>query len=139
MPEITYDLDKATVAEFRANGGKVGGYFEGVPLVLVHHTGAKSGVERMNPLAAQMTDSGWAIFASKGGADENPAWYYNLMANPETTVEFESATYAVRAREAIGPEHDRIWNKQKSDFPTFAEYERQTSRERIPVVVLERI
>ncbi len=139
MAEITYDHDKATATEFRANEGKVGGFFEGMPLVLLHHVGAKSGIERINPLATQATESGWAIFASKGGADENPAWYYNLLANPETTVEFETETYAVRAREAIGPEHDRIWTKQKTDYPGFAEYEKMTKRERIPVVVLERV
>ena len=83
------DQNTAIIEEFRANDGVVGGYFSGVPLALVHHTGARSGVERVAPLASQELDegSGWAVFASKGGADDNPAWYYNLLANPETTVE----------------------------------------------------
>ena len=81
------DQNKPITDEFRSNDGVVGGYFAGVPLVLVHHKGAKSGTERIVPLASQKQDDGWAVFASKGGADDNPAWYYNLLANPETTIE----------------------------------------------------
>ena len=131
--------DKAIIEEFRANDGVVGGYFTGVPIALVHHTGAKSGTERVAPLASQRLDNGWAVFASKGGADDNPAWYYNLLANPETKVEVGTETYKVRAYEAKDGEYERIWNKQKADIPTFAEYERKTARAYIPVIVLERI
>ena len=94
--------------------------------------------KRIAPLATQVLGKNWAVFASKGGADDNPAWYYNLLANPETTVEFGSGRYEVRAREAQGAEYDRIWNKQKADIPQFAEYEKRTRRDRIPVVILER-
>ena len=131
------DRNQAIIEEFRANDGVVGGYFTGVPIALVHHTGAKSGIERIAPLASQKLDNGWAVFASKGGADENPAWYYNLLSNPETKVEVGRETYEVRAYEAKDEEYDRIWNKQKSDLPTFAEYEKRTKRSYIPVIVLE--
>jgi len=133
------DRNQAIIEEFRANDGVVGGYFTGVPIALVHHKGAKSGNERIAPLASQRLDSGWAVFASKGGADDNPAWYYNLLANPETTVEVGQSVVPVRAYEAEGEEYDRIWNKQKADLPTFAEYERKTARTYIPVIVLERV
>ena len=132
------NADQAIIEEFRSNDGVVGGYFTGVPLVLVHHKGAKSGVERIAPLATQPLDNGWAVFASKGGADDNPAWYYNLLANPDVTVEVGTETVDVRAHEARGEEYDRIWNKQKTEIPTFAEYEKRTKRSYIPVIVLER-
>ena len=127
----------AIIEEFRANDGVVGGYFRGVPIALVHHKGARSGIDRIAPLASQKLDNGWAVFASKGGADDNPAWYYNLLANPDTTVEVGTETVSVRAYEARGTEYERIWNKQKTDLPTFAEYEKQTKRSYIPVIVLE--
>jgi deazaflavin-dependent oxidoreductase (nitroreductase family) len=132
------DRNQAIIDEFRANGGVVGGNFTGVPLALVHHKGARSGAERVAPLASQELDNGWAVFASKGGADENPGWYYNLLANPETLVEIGQETVPVRAYEATGPEYDRIWSRQKSLLPHFAEYEKRTSRSYIPVIVLER-
>ena len=127
----------AIIEEFRANDGVVGGYFTGVPIALVHHKGARSGIDRIAPLASQKLDNGWAVFASKGGADDNPAWYYNLLANPDTTVEVGTETIPVRAREAEGEEYDRIWTRQKADLPTFAEYEKRTRRPYIPVIVLE--
>jgi deazaflavin-dependent oxidoreductase (nitroreductase family) len=131
------DRNQTIIEEFRANDGVVGGYFTGVPLALVHHKGARSGVERVAPLASQELDNGWAVFASKGGADDNPGWYYNLLANPETTIEVGSATVPVRAYEATGEEYDRIWTRQKTELPTFAEYEKRTKRSHIPVIVLE--
>ena len=106
------DRNQAIIDEFRANGGLVGGYFTGVPLLLVHHRGAKSGLERIAPLASQALGNGRAVFASKGGADDNPAWYHHLLANPETTVEVGSEPVPVAAHEATGAEYDRIWNKQ---------------------------
>ncbi len=138
MTDKRADHNQAIIDEYRANEGVVSGYFAGLPLVLVHHMGAKSGAERVAPLLSQAVGRDWAVFASKGGADENPAWYYNLMANPETTIEVGTETLAVHAREAEGAEYERIWSKQKAILPMFAEYERKTARERIPVVVLER-
>lgn len=106
-------------------------------MLLLHHVGARTGTERVTPLMYQPVDGGYAVFASKGGADHNPGWFHNLKANPETEVEVGSGTVAVRARFAEGDEHTRIWEKQKADYPFFADYEAKTARDRIPVVVLE--
>lgn len=133
------DWNQNTIDEFRANAGKVGGVFEGAPLLLLHHMGAKTGTERVNPLMYQAVNGGYAVFASKGGADTNPDWFYNVAANPETKIEVGTETVAVSVRVADGDEHDRIWNTQKQEWPRFAEYERRTARSMIPVVVLEPI
>lgn len=85
----------------------------------------------------QRVDGGYAVFASKGGADRNPDWFHNLLANPEASIEVGAGTVEVRARLAVGEEHDRIWERQKADYPTFADYEAKTSRDAIPVVILE--
>ena len=115
------DYNAQVVEEFRTNGGKVGGPFEGFPLVLVHHTGAKSGTERVNPLVYQrLGDDSVAIFASKGGAPTNPDWYYNLVANPNTTIEIGTDRYDVTARvDALGhtdghvrERHPAIWGQR---------------------------
>lgn len=132
------EMNRTVITDFRANGGKVGGMFEGYPLVLVHHTGAKSGKERIAPLVPFLEDDRIFIFASKGGADENPAWYHNLVANPETKVEFGTETFPVRARVLTGSERDDVYAKQSAAQPQFAEYQRKTSRV-IPVIELERI
>jgi deazaflavin-dependent oxidoreductase (nitroreductase family) len=134
------DPNQAIIEEFRANEGRVGGFFEGKTLLLLHHRGAKSGIERVNPLASQeQPDGSLAVFASKGGAPTNPDWYYNLLANPDTTVEVGTETFPVRARVAEGEERRRIYDEQKRAWPTFGEYEEQTKGIReIPVIVLER-
>jgi deazaflavin-dependent oxidoreductase (nitroreductase family) len=133
------DPNQAVIDEFRANQGRVGGFFEGKSLLLLHHRGAKSGTERVNPLAAQpLGDGSYAIFASMGGAPRHPDWYYNLVANPDATVEVGTETFPVRARVAEGEERERIYEEQKRVWPTFAEYEEKTAGIReIPVVVLE--
>jgi len=132
------DWNQNIIDEFRDNEGRVGGPFEGHPLVLLHHRGAKSGIVRVSPTAVQLLDDDhWAIFASKGGAPTNPSWYYNLVANPDAEIELGTERIAVRARVASGEERARIWTKQKELMPGFAAYEKKTSRE-IPVVVLER-
>src|SRR5579864_7426647 len=97
------------IDEFRANEGRVGGPFEGATLLLLHHRGAKSGIERVNPLAYQEIDNGFAIFASKGGAPTHPDWYHNVVANPDVQIEVGTETIPVRAREAKGEERERIW------------------------------
>jgi deazaflavin-dependent oxidoreductase (nitroreductase family) len=133
------DFNGPIIEEFRANGGKVGGMFEGAPMVLVHHKGAKSGTERVNPLMYQdLGDGSIAVFASKGGAPTNPDWYHNLVANPDTTVELGTEQYDVRARVADDDERRRIWDAQKDAFPQFAEYEKTSQGRTIPVVILER-
>ena len=130
------DWNAAIIEEFRANDGRVGGMFEGRTLLLLHHTGALTGTRRVTPLAYQDLADGYAVFASKAGADTNPDWYHNVVANPATEVEVGAETIRVRARVATGEERDRIWSRQKRDQPQFAEYESKTSRV-IPVIVLE--
>ena len=131
------DFNRQIIDEFRANDGRVGGGFAGAPMVLLHHTGAKSGTERVSPLVYQVVGDGWAVFASKGGAPDNPDWFHNVTANPETTIEIGTDKFDVVAHVAEGDEREAIWTKQKQDFPNFAEYEKNTDRT-IPVVVLER-
>ena len=129
------DWNRRIIDEFRSNGGTVGGRFEGNPLLLLHHIGAKTGIEHVNPLAYQRVGDSFAIFASKGGAPTNPDWYYNLVANPDVIVEVGTETRPVRARVASGAERQRIWEAQKTAVPAFAGYETATGRE-IPVIVL---
>jgi deazaflavin-dependent oxidoreductase (nitroreductase family) len=129
------DFNQGTIAEFRANDGKVGGPFEGAPLLLLHSTGAKSGLGRIHPVMYQTVEGGFAVFGSKGGAPENPAWYHNLLAHPDATVEVGAATIDVTARVAEGSEREQIWEAQKLAYPGFAEYEARTERT-IPVVIL---
>ncbi len=130
------DWNTHIIEEFRANGGKVGGQFEGAPLLLLHTTGARSGQERINPVMYRTDGDDLVVFASKAGADTNPDWYHNLRANPGATVEVGSDTKPVRARVASQDERDRLWAAQKKEWPGFADYETKTSRQ-IPVVILE--
>lgn len=132
------DWNQQIIAEFRANAGKVGGPFEGAPMVLLTSTGAKSGQPRVSPLMALLEGDDIVIFASKGGAPTNPDWYYNLLANPEASIEIGSDTVAVKARVAEGAERDDLWTRQKLAYPQFQGYEDGTTRV-IPVVVLEKI
>ena len=133
MPE---DWNSKIIEEFRANGGKVGGPFEGAPLLLLHTTGARTGQQRINPLMYRPDDQRLVIFASKAGADTNPDWFHNLRANPEVKVEVGSETRAVRAHVAEGDERHRLWEAHKGQWPGFADYESKTQRQ-IPVVILE--
>jgi deazaflavin-dependent oxidoreductase (nitroreductase family) len=130
------DFNSQMIDEFRANHGQLGGPFAGGTMLLLHHKGAKSGTERVNPLAYQPLDDGYAIFASKAGAPTNPDWYYNLKANPDTTVEIGDDTVSVHARVAEGDERNTIWTKQVERAPGFGEYEAKSGRT-IPVVILE--
>jgi deazaflavin-dependent oxidoreductase (nitroreductase family) len=131
------EWNSGIIDEFKANDGAVGGIFEGKPLLLLHHTGAKTGRERVSPLMYQLVDGAYAVFASKGGADANPDWFHNLVANPDVSIEVGSDKIDVKARVAEGEERTRIWERQKQEFPQFAGYEQKTSRDHIPVVVLD--
>ena len=133
MPE---DWNTKIIEEFRANDGKVGGQFEGAPLLLLHTKGAKSGAERVNPMMYQQVGDHYAVFASKAGAPTNPDWYHNLLAHPESEAEIGTETVKVRARVAEGDEREQIWSAQKERWSGFADYEKSTSRQ-IPVVILE--
>jgi deazaflavin-dependent oxidoreductase (nitroreductase family) len=129
------DFNAKIIDEFHANEGRVGGMFEGVPLLLLHHSGAKSGKSRVNPLAYQSDNGRYVIFASKGGAPANPAWYHNLKAEPNVTIEVGTDTIDVAASEASGEERDRLFRTQVERVPQFDEYEQKTERV-IPVIVL---
>jgi len=131
------DWNAKVIEDFRAHGGQVGGNFEGAPMVLVHHRGRASGVERVTPLMYQPVDGGYAVFASKAGATTDPDWYRNLVAHPDTTIEVGTEVLAVTARVAVDGERDRIWDRQKTLAPGFAEYERTAAPRVIPVVVFE--
>jgi deazaflavin-dependent oxidoreductase (nitroreductase family) len=132
------DINRRIIEEFRANGGRVSGPAEAFSLLLLHTRGARSGAERVNPVAYQSLADGWAVFAAHAGASKNPDWYHNLVASPETIIEIGSETVPVRARVAVGEERERIWSRQKAFYPRFVRYEAQTSRE-IPVIILERL
>jgi deazaflavin-dependent oxidoreductase (nitroreductase family) len=131
------DWNTKIIEEFRANGGKVGGQFEGAPLLLLHSTGAKSGQERVHPMMYREVGDDIAVFASKAGAPTKPDWYHNLVAHPQAKAEIGTESVSVTAREAKGEEQTKIWENQKKDFPGFADYEKSTTRQ-IPVVILER-
>jgi deazaflavin-dependent oxidoreductase (nitroreductase family) len=129
------DFNENVIEEFRANSGVVGGPFDGMTLLLLHHTGAKSGAARINPLAYLNDDGRYVIFASKGGAPSNPDWYHNLKANPNVRIEVGDDTFDAVASEATGEERDRLYDAQKARVSSFADYEQKTDR-LIPVVVL---
>jgi deazaflavin-dependent oxidoreductase (nitroreductase family) len=130
------DWNDKIIEEFRANGGKVGGPFDGAPILLLHTTGAKTGQERVHPMMYRPVDGGYAVFASKAGADTNPDWYHNLVANPDVQAEIGAQTLALRARVAGDSEREPIWTAHKTQYPGFQGYEEQTTRQ-IPVVILE--
>lgn len=131
------DWNNGIIDEFRTNDGIVGGMFEGKPLLLLHHKGAKTQTERVSPLMYKQLDGAYAVFASKGGADTNPDWFHNLIANPNVSVEIGTDKIDARARLAEGEERDAIWEPWKKEFPQFAGYEKKTSRSHIPVFVLD--
>ncbi len=136
------DWNAKTIEEFRANEGKVGGTFEGAPLVLVHHRGRKSGQEYVTPVMYLPDDSDpdvIFVFATRGGAPISPDWYYNLTAAGGCRIERGIETYEVTVRDVTGAERDRIYAEQARRYPGFAEYERQTAGVRtIPVLELSR-
>lgn len=137
------EWNKKTIEEFRAHDGEVGGDFAGMPLVLLHHKGRKSGRDFVTPLAYLADDADPRtiyIFASKAGAPADPDWFRNLSAAERTTVEVGPETYEVRIREVTGEDRDRVYAEQARRFPGFAGYEEKTAGIRtIPVVALERV
>ena len=139
MTETT-DWNSKTIAEFHANNGRVGGPFEGAPMVLVHHRGRRSGREYVNPmmyLPHDADDNVIYVFATKSGAPTNPDSYYNLTAAGEGSVERGTESYKVTVRELTGAERDRVYAEQARRYPGFANYERQTAGIRtIPVLEL---
>jgi deazaflavin-dependent oxidoreductase (nitroreductase family) len=144
MPALTRpvtslnDFNRNLIDEFRNNDGKVDGQFAGAPLVLITTTGAKSGEPRTSPVVYTRDGDNIVVIASKGGAPTNPAWYHNLVAHPEVTVELPGETYTARARVTQGEERDRLFRAQADLMPGFNEYQEKTTRV-IPVIVLERV
>jgi deazaflavin-dependent oxidoreductase (nitroreductase family) len=136
MSEIL-DWNNGIIAEFRANEGRVGGQFEGAPILLLHTTGAKSGTERVSPMMYLDHEGHLYVFASYAGADSHPDWYRNLTANPAVRVELGTDTFDAIATSLERSERDRIYEIQVSRFPGFGEYEKKTTRV-IPVVELIR-
>ena len=131
------DFDGKVIAEFRAKEGKPGGSVAGQDILLLHHTGARSGIPRISPLAYQRVGMSFAVFASKAGAPDHPAWYHNLLAYPDTSVEVGTETVRVRARVAEQAERDVIWDRQKGRVPGFADYEKKAAPRTIPVIILD--
>ncbi len=132
------DRNKRIIEEFRANEGRVGGYFADKSLLLLHTTGAKSGKERVNPLATIEVGDRLVIVASKGGAPTNPDWFYNLVANPTVGVEFGTDEFRARATVTSEPERTELYEKVASKNASFADYKEKTTRV-IPVVTLSRM
>jgi deazaflavin-dependent oxidoreductase (nitroreductase family) len=116
------------IEEFRASGGKVGGYFEGAHMVLIHHIGARSGIERVNPLTYVPDGQDMVVAATKGGSATHPDWYYNLKAHPRIQAEVGTETVPVEATEVTGQERDEMWRRLVELRPGFAEYEKKTDR-----------
>lgn len=131
------DFNDKIIAEFRANTGKVGGYFENMTLLLLHTTGAKSGLPRINPTAYTEDGDRLVIIASKGGADSHPDWYFNVVANPNVTIEVGVERYVAIATVAEEPERTRLYDQMAAQYPGFEQYRQKTSRA-IPVITLQR-
>ncbi len=128
-------FDERNIEEFRSNHGRVGGQFEGAPLVILHSVGARSGDPRTNIMMYRPDGKRYLIFASKAGADDNPAWYWNLKANPDARIEVGDEIVDVHAAELDRAERDQKYAEQAAEYPGFADYESKTSRV-IPVVAL---
>lgn len=131
------DWNKAIIEEFRANKGKVGGQFEHTPLLLLHTKGAKSGLERINPVAYFVDDNRYVIIASKGGSDTNPDWYRNLLVHPGVSVEVGTEQFPATAAVPSEPERTNLYEKMEKINPGFTGYKQKTSRV-IPVITLTR-
>ena len=132
------DMNKQVIEEFRANDGKVGGFFANNTLLLLHTTGAKSGQEHINPLVTFEDGERLVIIASKAGAPSNPDWYYNVVANPVVSVEYGTEKFQARAAVASEPERTELYEQMESKFAAFTEYKEKVTRI-IPVVTLSRL
>ena len=140
MTDVDFnDFNNGIVEEFRANDGVVGGPFEGAPMVLITHTGAKTGAERTSPLVYSTDGEKVVIIASMGGAPTNPAWFHNIKANPHVGVEIGTESYSASAEILMdGDERQRLFDQHAALMPNFAAYQEKTDRV-IPVVVLTRV
>ena len=137
-PGRANDFNTKIIEEFRPNEGRVGGFLAGTPMILIHHLGAKSGIERVTPLACSSQGDGrFAIVASNGGSPAHPDWYYNLNANPRITVEVGTQTFTVLAEELDDTARAELWPKLVAEAPTVGEHQTKTPRQ-ILVLMLTR-
>ncbi len=132
------DFNQGVIKEFRANQGKVSGQMEGMPMILLTTTGAKTGRTLVRPLVYTRDGDRIVLVASFAGGPHNPPWYHNLIANPVATVEVGAEKFQVRAKPAAGEERERLFNQHAAKMPIFNDYRKKTTRQ-IPVLVLERI
>ena len=135
MSTTPAEYNAKVIDEFRANQGRVGGEWEGTPLLLLHHTGVRSGISRVNPVAFLRDGGRYVVVAANGGAPNNPDWSRNLTANPDAKVEVEGETVEVVAEEATGEEREHLFAAQARRFPDLVKHARKTDRV-IPVIVL---
>lgn len=135
MTETREQYNANLMREFRANSGRVGGIWEGTPLLLLHHTGAKSGASRVTPLAYLPDDAAYLIWAANGGAEKDPAWVGNLKTHPATRIEVGTQTLDVVAEEVTGGERDRLLDRATERYPSLGEMVEKTNRV-IPLIVL---
>ena len=131
------DWNTQIIEEFRANEGRVGGQFAGAPMILIHHTGARTRTERVNPLVYSPDGDRMVIIASAGGAPKNPDWYHNLKAHPRTTAEVGTETFTVDVTEVTGDEYTELWGRIVAKMPGFGDYQTKTDRT-IPLLALHR-
>jgi deazaflavin-dependent oxidoreductase (nitroreductase family) len=133
------DYNTKIIDEFRANGGRVGGPWAGTPMILIHHIGARSGIERVTPLGCfPQADDRWAIAASNGGSPTHPDWYYNLKASPKIKAEVGPQTFTVIAEELGATARARLWPTLVAKAPSVGEFQARTTRQ-IPVFMLTRL
>ena len=135
MAEELAEYNARLIEEFRANSGRVGGTWAGTPLLLVHHSGAKSGLSRVTPLAYLPDDERYLIWAANGGAPKNPSWYHNLKTHPRASIEVSGETIVVLAEEVTGDKRDHLFARAAERFPSLADLARK-SRRVIPLMVL---
>jgi len=135
MAEITDDYNARIIREFRMNDGAVGGDWTDIPLLLLHHTGAKTGARRVNPVAYLPVDGCYLVWAANGGQANNPSWYHNLKAHPNTRIELGAVTRTVVAEEAVGKGRDRLFAIVSERYSQFVEAASRTER-LIPMILL---
>jgi deazaflavin-dependent oxidoreductase (nitroreductase family) len=137
-PNTISEFNDQVIAEFRANGGRVGGALAGTAMLLLHHIGARSGIERVTPLAyTRYGEDAFVIVASNGGSPTHPSWYYNLKANPRIEVEVGTSRFTGQAFELDGLDRADLWPKLVDAAPAIGEFQAETTR-RIPILVLRR-
>jgi deazaflavin-dependent oxidoreductase (nitroreductase family) len=135
MAETPAEYNAEIIAEFRANEGRVGGPWEDIPLLLLHHTGGRSATEHVNPVAYLQDDSRYFIWAANGGAPQHPAWYHNLKSHPVTRIEVGNETVNVVAEEMTGSQRDRLFARATDRYPQLVDAAQKTDRV-IPIMVL---